>query len=191
MRKPGLEGLIEGLEEVVADRGYHSNDVLVGLGEVELRSYISEPDRGRRRWRGDEAAQRAVYANRRRIRGRRGQRLHRLRGERLERPFAHLYRTGRMRRTHLRGHSNILKRLLIHTGAFNLGRLLRKLIGVGTPRGLQGRTAAVLRVLLALYRSLRTATLASCRQLAANRPSHLGGRINYDAHRSRHSATRS
>ena len=65
----------------------------------------------------------------------RGLRLLRLRGERLERPFAHLYETGGMRRVHLRGHTNILKRLLIHAGGFNLGLLMRQLIGVGTPRG--------------------------------------------------------
>jgi transposase len=154
-RKAALAALVEGMQEVVADKGYHSDDVLVGLEEVGLRSYVSEPDRGRRRWRTDDLAQRAVYANRRRGRGERGQRLQRLRGERVERSFAHMYETGGMRRTHLRGHSNILKRLLIHAGAFNLGRLLRHLAGIGTPRSLQGRTGLVLRLLLSLYRVLR------------------------------------
>jgi hypothetical protein len=96
-----------------------------------------------------------VYRNRRRIRSPRGLRLLRLRGERLERPFAHLYDTGGMRRVHLRGHTNILKRLLIHAGGFNLGLLMRQLIGVGTPRGLQGRLSAVVATLLALIGSLR------------------------------------
>ena len=96
-----------------------------------------------------------MYRNRRRIRGPRGLRLLRLRGERLERPFAHLYETGGMRRVHLRGHTNILKRLLIHTGGFNLGLLMRQLIGVGTPRGLQGRPSAVVAALLALTGSPR------------------------------------
>jgi phage-related tail fiber protein len=68
----------------------------------------------------------------------------RQRGERIERSFAHRYDTGGMRRTHLRGHQNILKRLLIHAGGFNLGLLIRSILGVGTPRGLQGRLAAVL-----------------------------------------------
>lgn len=104
-------------------------------------------------------AQRAVYANRRRDRGERGKRLQRMRGERVERSFAHLYETGRMRRTHLRGQSNILKRLLIHAGAFNLGRLLRHLVGIGTPRALQGRSGSVLRLLLSLYRVLRPVLL--------------------------------
>ena len=74
----------------------------------------------------------------------------RQRGERIERSFAHLYDTGGMRRTHLRGHENILKRLLIHAGGFNLGLLVRSMLGVGTPRGLQGRRAAVIATILAL-----------------------------------------
>jgi transposase len=160
-RKAALESLVEGMQEVVADKGYHSGDVILGLEEVGLRSYVSEPERGRRRWRDDRATQRAVYANRRRARGKRGERLQRLRGERVERSFAHMYETGRMRRTHLRGHSNILKRLLIHAGAFNLGRLLRHLVGFGTPRSLQGRSGRFLLTLLAVYRALRPLLIAS------------------------------
>src|SRR5687768_18053600 len=133
----------DGLTEVVGDKGFHSSQSLVDLEAVGVRSYISEPDRGRRNWTKDPAARDAVYRNRRRIRGARGQRLLRLRGERLERPFAHLYETGGMRRVHLRGHTNIRKRVLIHAAGFNLGLLMRGLIGVGTPRGLQGRLRAV------------------------------------------------
>ena len=123
---------------MVGDKGYHSNRSLVDLEAVGVRSYISEPDRGRRNWKKSPEARDAVYRNRRRIRGARGLRLLRFRGERLERPFAHLYETGGMRRVYLRGHTNIRKRLLIHAGGFNLGLLMRQLIGVGTPRGLQG-----------------------------------------------------
>src|SRR6476660_4577441 len=144
----------DGLQEVVGDKGYHSNQSLVDLEAVEVRSYISEPDRGRRSWKTKPEARAAVYRNRRRIRGARGLRLLRLRGERLERPFAHLYETGGMRRVYLRGHANIRKRLLIHTAGFNLGLLMRQLIGVGTPRGLQGRLVAALTMLLALIRPL-------------------------------------
>jgi len=129
--------------EVVTDKGYHSNGVVRDLAEMGLRSYASEPDRGRRRWKGKRAERDAVYANRRRIRGERGRRLLRRRGELLERPFAHCYETGRMRRTHLRGHENILKRLLVHTAACNLSLLMRTLFGVGTPRGLRGLAALV------------------------------------------------
>jgi transposase len=144
----------EGIEEVVGDKGYHSNQSLVDLEAVGVRSYISEPDRGRRNWKQNATARDAVYRNRRRIRGSRGLRLLRLRGERLERPFAHLYETGGMRRVHLRGHTNIRKRLLIHAGGFNLGLLMRRLIGVGTPRGLQGRRVAAVAALMVLIRSL-------------------------------------
>jgi transposase len=144
----------DGLAEVVGDKGYHSNQSLVDLEAVGVRSYIAEPDRGQRNWKKNPKARDAVYRNRRRIRGARGQRLLRLRGERVERPFAHLYETGGMRRVHLRGHANIRKRLLIHTAGFNLGLLLRQLIGVGTPRGLQGRLIAVVTALLALIHSL-------------------------------------
>jgi transposase len=134
----------EGLTEVVADKGYHSNQQLVDLEAVGVRSYISEPDRGRRKWKDNPEARDAVYRNRRRIRGARGKRLLRQRGERLERPFAHLYETGRMRRVYLRGHTNILKRVLLHAAALNLGLLMRTLFGVGTPRSLQGRVVALL-----------------------------------------------
>jgi transposase len=145
----------EGLAEIVADKGYHSDRTLVELEDQGLRSYVSEPDRGRRKWKDDVDAQQAVYANRRRIRGERGKRLHRMRGELIERPFAHLYETGGMRRTHLRGHTNILKRLLIHAAGFNLGLVMRTSIGVGTPRGLQGALHALLCSLARLTSSLR------------------------------------
>jgi transposase len=127
------------LAEIVADRGYHSNQTLVDLAAVGVRSYIAEPDRGRRDWSNTPEAQRPVYANRRRVRGARGKRLLRCRRQYVERSFAHMYETGGLRRTHLRGHQNILKRLLVHAGAFNLGILMRKMFGRGTPRGLQGR----------------------------------------------------
>ena len=133
----------DGVQEVVGDKGYHSNQVMVDL-EAMVFAAISELDRGRRSWEEQPEAQGPVYRNRRRIRGARGKRLLRLRGERLERPFAHLYETGRMRRVHLRGHENILKRVLLQAGAFNLGLLMRQLIGIGTPRGLQGRGVALL-----------------------------------------------
>ena len=140
----------QSLEEIIADKGYHSNQSMVDLDAVGIRSYIAEPDRGRRDWSKQPEAQAPVYRNRRRIRGARGRRLMRQRGERIERSFAHLYDTGGMRRTHLRGHENILKRLLIHAGGFNLGLLIRSMLGVGTPRGFQGRLAAALATLLAL-----------------------------------------
>src|SRR6266850_2549444 len=127
------------LAEIVADKGYHSNQTMINLEAVAVRSYIAEPDRGRRDWTKTPEAQRPVYGNRRRVRSARGQRLMRRRGQYVERSFAHVYDTGGLRRTYLRGHQNILKRLIVHAGAFNLGLLMRHVIGRGTPRGLQGR----------------------------------------------------
>jgi transposase len=162
----------QALEEIVADKGYHSNQTMIDLDAVAIRSYIAEPDRGRRDWSAAPDAQAPVYGNRRRIRGRRGRRLMRRRGETIERSFAHLYDTGGMRRTHLRGHTNILKRLLIHAGGFNLGLVMRHVIGIGTPRGLQGRVAALVDTLMALIGVAWRRSLSlcrSCRQIAAMR----------------------
>jgi transposase len=129
-----------GVEEVVADKGYHSGAVLRQLHDDAVRSYIPEPERGRRNWQGEGkwVEQKRVYANRRRVRGARSKRLQKLRSELTERTFAHLYETGGMRRVHLRGRNNILKRLLVHGAAFNLSLILRKTLGVGKPRQLQG-----------------------------------------------------
>src|ERR671912_205065 len=140
------------IEEVVADKGYHSRTTVYDLQTLEIRTYISEPDRGPQSWIDQRAERDAVYANRRRIRGARGKRLMRRRGELLERPCAHLYETGGLRRTHVRGHENVLKRLLVHASAFNRGLWMRSLFGVGTPRALQGRVVAI----GALLRTLST-----------------------------------
>ena len=137
----------QALCERVADKGYHSNEVLKESHRPGVRTYIAEPNRGRRSWEGKTAERDAVYANRRRIRGRRGKRLMRKRGELIERSFAHCYDTGGMRRTHLRHHENILKRLLIHTAGFNLSLIMRREFGLGTARGLQGLFARILDVL--------------------------------------------
>ncbi len=145
----------EGPAEVVLDKGYHSSATLVDLKQGEVRTYCSEPDRGRRRWEGKKEEQAAVYANRRRIRGERGKKLLRQRGEKIERSFAHLYETGGLRRVHLRGHRNILKRLLVHVAAFNLGVVMRKVLGKGTARGLQGYRVELLLALLRLWRKAR------------------------------------
>lgn len=144
----------EGPAEVVADKGYHSNAVLRQLNKNEVRSYIPEPDRGKRKWDGKEVEQKAVYGNRRRMQGKYGKRMMKRRGEFIERSFAHMYETGAMRRTHLRGRDNIKKRLLVHASAFNLSLVLRSVIGKGTPRGLQGRKRLVSNALSMLLRAL-------------------------------------
>ena len=153
----------DGIQEAVMDKGYHSTQLIVDLEAVGVRTYVSEPNRGRRRWKGDNTARDAVYRNRRRIRGHRGKRLLRNRGELLERPFAHLFETGGCRRVYLRGHPNILKRLLIHVSALNLGLLMRHLFGVGTPRSLQGRLRAAFACLFAFRRLLLNHFVAAWR----------------------------
>jgi len=163
------------MAEVVTDKGYHSAETMRELQQKKIRSYVSEPRyRGRRRWAGKGDEQQAVYANRRRIRGERGKRLLRQRGELLERPFAHCYETGGMRRTHLRGHARILKRLLVHVAGCNLGLLMRKLFGLGTPRGLQGLVFDWLEMLVRLVQGSWWADTATRRPLRAFHPSQRG-----------------
>lgn len=131
------------IEATVQDKGYHSAQTLVNLEELDIRGYIAEPDRGRQRWTARDPqeqalrrqAQQAVYRNRRRRRGARSKRLHRRRGEYVERTFEHVLDDGGMRRVWLKGREKIAKRYLIHTAAFNLGLVMRKLTGYGTPRG--------------------------------------------------------
>jgi transposase len=144
---------LKGIEEMVGDKGYHSGPVLVNLQSADVRTYISEKQEKRKRhWEGKAEQQQANYANRRRVQGSYGQRLLRKRGELIERSFAHCYETGGMRRTHLRKHENILKRLLIHVGAFNLSLIFRKWLGSGTPRELRNRQASLIFVFLWLLR---------------------------------------
>lgn len=135
---PSARKQMKPLGEGVFDKGYHGGECLVKLQEEHhLRTYVSEPNRGRRKWKDKREQQAAVYANRQRIRGVRGKALMRRRGELVERSFAHVYDTGGMRRTHLRGRENILKRLLLHTAGFNLSLVFRRTLGAGTPRGMQ------------------------------------------------------
>jgi transposase len=145
---------LSGPLNVVGDKGYHSNETLKMLRKFAVRSYLSEPDRGRRCWKNDPMAQQAVYGNRRRIKGEHGKELLRCRGELVERSFAHAYETGGMRRVHLRGHDNILKRLLIHLCGFNLSLMMRKYTGIGTPRGWQGCSVTAYRDYRILFRIL-------------------------------------
>jgi transposase len=129
-----------GIEEVVTDKGYHSDEVLQQCADKGIRTYISEPKRNRR-WKGKSAQKKATYGNRRRIRGKRGKALLRKRGELVERPFAHRLDRGRLRRLHVRGTVNVYKQELLLSAAQNLGLLMRAKYGVGTPRrhAAQGR----------------------------------------------------
>jgi transposase len=136
--------------ELVTDKGYHSNETMTVFRDLGIRTYASEPNRGRRNWKKKPDEMAAVYANRRRIRGEHGKRLLRQRGLMLEQPFAHTLETGGLRRVHLRGRENILKRVLIQYAALNLSLLLRLDLGTGTPRGLQDQYAAAVVLLMLL-----------------------------------------
>jgi hypothetical protein len=157
---------VAGIEETVTDKGYHSGAVVKRMKVYGVRSYIPEKkQKGRRNWAGKAEEQQAVYANRRRVRGEYGKSLLRRRGELVERSFAHCYETGGMRRCHLRGRDNILKRQFVHVGGFNLSLILRKLLGAGTPRELKNRAGQVfsrfLRFLLCLGKAVSRIRLRS------------------------------
>jgi transposase len=145
----------EGVQEVVADKGYHSNDVLVGMAELEVRSYIAEPDRGPRNWDGKEAEQAAVYGNRRRVKGDRGKRMQRQRGERIERNFAHQFDTGGLDRLWVRGLENVHKKFLIQAAACNLALLLRSRYGSGKPRAAHDRAAEAFLMIWAVMKTAK------------------------------------
>ncbi|MGI6656553.1 MAG: transposase [Desulfobulbus sp.] len=130
--------------DLVADKGYHSREVLKSLPE-SCCSRISEPKhKGRLRWHGDLEARDAVYTNRARLKSYKSKVLLRVRAERVERSFAHCLDRGGMRRSFLRGLENIEKRYIIHLAGFNLGILLRALFGFGTPKGLADARAGLI-----------------------------------------------
>ncbi len=179
---PKAEVELTGPVNVVGDKGYHSNESLKMLEVCEVRSYISEPERGRRCWQKDPEAQHVVYGNRRRIKGDHGKALLRRRGELVERSFAHAYETGGMRRLHLRGQDNILKRLLIHLCGFNLSLIMRKYTGKGTPRGWQGYSAqtylALLRLSLALLAQASQNTVVETTERSMPQPMPCGRNLD-------------
>ena len=143
-----------GVEEVVADKGYHSNDVMVGLSQMEVRSYVAEPGRGTRNWEGKEAEKQAVYGNRRRVQGERGKRMQRQRGERIERNFAHQFDTGGLDRLYVRGLANVHKKFLIQAAACNLALLMRSRYGSGKPRAAHDRAAEAILMILAVIKAV-------------------------------------
>jgi transposase len=141
------------IEEVAADKGYHAASTLELCDGLNLRTYIPEPQRKHQsRWMDKPPEfRRAVYENRRRTRRAKGRQLQRRRSELCERTFAHVCDSGGMRRTWLRKLVNVTKRYLIAAAAHNLGRVLRKLFGIGKPRALQseGGFAALTQLLMA------------------------------------------
>lgn len=129
----------DAIEEVVGDKGYHKSSTIQRFADEGVRTYIPERrQKGRRRWRqtGGREMAIAVYQNRARTKTSKSKRYQRQRGELLERTFAHICETGNHRRTRLRGRENVHKRYLLQAAAFNLGLVMRKLVGRGTPRGM-------------------------------------------------------
>ncbi|MDA0833878.1 MAG: transposase [Planctomycetota bacterium] len=155
-------GGVSEIEEAVADKGYHSNQTLLGcreLGTYGTRTYIAESELNHeRRWTDKPEDFEAAYrANRRRNKGARGQRLQKQRSERVERSFAHTCETGGARRTWLRGIEKVTKRYQMVAAARNLGLIMLKLFGVGKPRCLQG-LAALLAALIGVLECFRNAS---------------------------------
>ena len=143
------------IDEVVADKGYHSNAQLAECEELGFRPYIPEPaSKHNRRWTDKPAEQeRAFRKNRQRMKRSKGKSLQKLRSERVERSFAHVCETGGARRTWLRGLEKINKRYLMVAAAHNLGVVMRSLFGSGKPRQM-GAVLAALCALIAACRSM-------------------------------------
>ena len=131
--------------ELIADKGYHSRAVLKDLAGGPWQTRIAEPKpKEVQRWRGDLDARRAVYGNRARLRSGIGKEGFALRAEKVERSFALTLDRGGLRRTHLRGRENVQKRYFVHVAAYNLGLVMRQLLGAGTPKELAARGARLL-----------------------------------------------
>ena len=144
-------GSPEMIAEVAADKGYHSAKTLDEIAALNIRTYVAEPKQNhRRRWSDKPAgSQKAVYANRRRMKRDKGRQLQKTRSELVERTFAHMCETGGARRSWLRGIDKVKKRWILCAAARNLGVVLRQLFGIGTARALQGALGLALRVQIA------------------------------------------
>jgi transposase len=159
----------QGLQDVVTDKGYHSDTSLQEMAAAGVRSYVPAPKQ-QRNW-GGKPGEKAVYlANQRRVTGKRGQQLLKRRGEFLERPFAHQYETGGLRRVHVRGLRNVAKRVLLQAAACNLALILRSITKAGTPRGLAERNLALVGAICWLFSGLESHRTAVQRSPAENAP---------------------
>ena len=153
--------------ELIADKGYHSRDGLKDLEDGPWKSRIAEKKvLGVSRWRGDEAARRAVYNNRARLRSGVAKEAFKLRAELVERSFALILDRDGMRRSWLRGRENLHKRYLVHVAGYNLGLIMRLLVGAGTPREFLVRVSARLLVLTAADTSTAILIVAIGREAA-------------------------
>ena len=170
-----LAGSEARIQDVIADKGYHSTENLLQCEAWRIRPYIPERDspRGRKWTDKPPEHKQAVYGNRRRVKGERGRRLSKLRSEYVERSFAHVCETGGARRSWLHGLENVTKRYLMYVAGKNLGVIMRSLFGMGTPRRLQAEGGDGC--------SSIGAVIASMIDLWRASPAHLTHRISWDA----------
>jgi transposase len=182
-----LAGSEAEIQDAAADKGYHSTETLTWGQSFGIRTYIPEREsQWARRWTDkSEEEKRAVYNNRRRVRGKRGKRLGRLRSEYTERSFAHTCETGGARRSRLRGLIDVAKRYLMYVAGRNLGVIMRALFGMGTPKSLQtegeASPCAVLGWLQLLGQRLRRLWTDSAVYLTSSSDSFAPGRVNWAA----------
>ncbi len=171
----GTTGPANGITEVVGDKGFHKASTIKRLADAGIRTYFPErKQRGERRWKknGGRETAIAVYQNRARLKSRKNKRLQRRRGELVERTFAHLCETGGHRRTRLRGRENVQKRYLMQAAAFNLGLVMRKHLGHGTPRALAGAAERLFATLVSALVILGGALCTIARGAWEQRASH-------------------
>lgn len=142
------------IEEVVADKGYHSDPVLKDMEEnAQVRTYIPAPE-GQRNWKEKPEEKRRNRNNRERTKRAYGKSIMRKRGELVERSFQHLYdRGGQKRRTTFRGTEKVLTSCLMKAAAFNLGLVLRVRFGYGAPKTMaNGLKKAMERIRMDIFR---------------------------------------
>ena len=170
LEQAGIETVIQ---EVAADKGYHSNKQLADCNELGVRTYIPEPVSPRgRKWKDKpERIRRATLNNRRRVQRPKSKQLQRLRSERVERSFAHVCETGGSRRSWLRGLDKINKRYKVVAAAHNLGLLMRSLFGCGKPRAFAALRSLI--VYFCVILGLSRTRIAGVRQRQFSRPSVL------------------
>jgi hypothetical protein len=147
------------IEEAAGDKGYHAAATIETCDFLEVRTYIPEPKREEPATWPDkpEEQRRAARNNRRRMKRPKGKALQRRRSEVVERTFAHICDTGGSRRSHLRGLENVTKRYRLAAAAHNLGRILRRLTGIGKPKALQGSARGLAALVQGLAASLHSA----------------------------------
>jgi transposase len=122
------------VETATGDKGYYAVGELQALQQEQIKTVICDPVSNRRLDKLEPAGQKAVKAAGRSTHSNYGKELLSKRGQHIERGFAHILDCGGMRRATLRGRLNLQKRFKLAAAFYNLSQLMRKLIGVGTPK---------------------------------------------------------